>query len=155
MSRSGSGQPDLVTDARADPDHPPTLAFPAVGTTTGPHEAETVPQDERGTNGHAEEGRAAGQVEFEFSLPRDNLAVVRRRIGDALHPHDDDSVHDVQLVTTELAWNACDHANDPRHLLLRREIHPDRGPELVRSVPDATDRVVPGDSRSRHGRPTL
>ncbi|MEU4769789.1 ATP-binding protein [Actinosynnema sp. NPDC023794] len=142
-----------MTDAHADPDHPRHRPFPDIDTTTGSREAKTVTQDERGADGHAEEGRVADQAEFEVSLPCDNLAAVRRRIGDALHPHDDDFVHDVQLVATELASNACDHADDPRYLLLRREIHPDRGPELVVEAHDATpDRtpVVGSSSISPH-----
>ena len=110
---------------------------------SGSGEATTIPQDQRGADGHAEEGRTAGQVEIETSLHCDNLAAVRERIGEALHMHDEDFVHDARLVATELASNACDHADDPRHLMLRREVHPERGPELVVEVCDATPGRTP------------
>ncbi|MBB5958473.1 hypothetical protein FHS29_005081 [Saccharothrix tamanrassetensis] len=112
-------------------------------TAIGSHEATTIANDERGADGHADEGRTTGQVEIEISLHCDNLASVRERIGEALRRHEEDFVHDVRLVATELASNACDHADDPRHLLLRREIHPDRGPELVVEARDATPDRVP------------
>lgn len=132
-----------MTDARSASDLPSTAALPDGDTANGSREATTIPQDERGADGHAEEGRPAGQVEIETSLHCDNLAVVRERIGEVLHAHDADFVHDVQLVATELASNACDHADDPRHLLVRREVHSDRGPELVVEACDATPDRTP------------
>ncbi|WP_447002200.1 ATP-binding protein [Saccharothrix isguenensis] len=132
-----------MTDASSVSDHRSTGNLPDAGTVTGSREAATIPQDERGADGHAEEGRTAGQVEIETSLHCDNLAAVRERIDEALHMHDEDFVQDARLVATELASNACDHADDPRHLMLRREVHPDRGPELVVEVCDATPDRTP------------
>ncbi|MEU7481548.1 ATP-binding protein [Lentzea sp. NPDC042327] len=93
-----------------------------------------------GTRGesHATPGETTGEVAINTSLSCDNLSVVRERIAEALAAHDEDFVVDVQLVATELAANACDHADDPRRLVLRREEHPDRGAELVVEACDAT-----------------
>ncbi|MEU4742062.1 ATP-binding protein [Actinosynnema sp. NPDC023658] len=77
------------------------------------------------------------------SVHCDDLAAVRNRVGEVLHTCDEDFVVDVQLVATELASNACDHADHPRHLLLRTEVHPDRGPELVVEARDATPDRTP------------
>lgn len=132
-----------MTDASFASDQPSTGDLPDAHAETGSRGATTIPQDERDADGHAEEGRTAGEVEIETSLHCDNLAAVRERIGEALHMHDEDFIDDARLVATELASNACDHADDPRHLVLRREVHPDRGPELVVEVCDATPDRIP------------
>ncbi len=143
MGRRGFGQPWSVTDAPRSPaDRPSARALPDAGAAARSHEV-AAPRDERGADGHAEEGRATDQVEIEASLHCDDLASVRRRVGEVLHMHDEDFVHDVQLVATELASNACDHADDPRHIVLRREVHRDRGPELVVEARDATPDRTP------------
>ncbi|MCE6995376.1 ATP-binding protein [Saccharothrix sp. S26] len=103
----------------------------------------TIAHDERGADGHADAGRTTGQVAVDTSVPCDDLAAVRNRIGEVLHTCDEGFVLDVQLVATELASNACDHADHPRHLLLRREVHPERGPELVVEARDATPHRTP------------
>lgn len=143
MGWAGFGQPGPVTDASSASDQPSTGDLPGADTATGSRGATTLPQDERGADGHAEEGWTAGQVEIDTSLQCDNLAAVRERVDEALHMHDEDFVHDARLVATELASNACDHADDPRHLVLRREVHPDRGPELVVEVWDSTPDRIP------------
>ena len=84
------------------------------------------------------EHQAAGDAEIDTSLSCVNLAAVREDIASALKSHGEDFVIDVQLVATELAANACDHAEDPRRLVLRREVHPERGTELVIEASDAT-----------------
>ncbi|WP_434443971.1 ATP-binding protein [Lentzea sp. E54] len=94
---------------------------------------------ERGADGHPAPGRTAGQAEIDTSLHCDNLAAVRERIAEALVGHDDDFVVDVQLVATELAANACDHAEAPRRLVLRREPHD----ELVIEARDASVQRTP------------
>ncbi|MFD4668662.1 ATP-binding protein [Lentzea sp. NPDC058450] len=77
-------------------------------------------------------------MDIDASLNCENLGAVRQRIAEALVRHDEDFVIDVQLVATELAANACDHAEAPRSLKLRREFHAERGAELVIEACDAT-----------------
>ncbi|MGM1064565.1 ATP-binding protein [Saccharothrix sp. Mg75] len=123
-----------------------------MATTTGSHDV-TIAQNQRNVDGRIEGVRTTGQGQVDVSLACEDLAELRKRIGEALHLQNEDFVLDVQLVATELASNACDHAKDPRHLSLRREIHPDRGPELVIEAHDATpDRtpVVGSSSISLH-----
>ncbi|MGM1057988.1 ATP-binding protein [Saccharothrix sp. Mg75] len=126
--------PDGPREGRRPGSATPAPAVPPAGRD---REA-TVPQEERGADGHAKAGRTTDQVPIDTSVVCDDLAAVRHHIGEALHAHDEDFILDVQLVATELASNACDHADDPRYLLLRREVHPDRGPELVVEARDAT-----------------
>ncbi|WNV87869.1 ATP-binding protein [Umezawaea sp. Da 62-37] len=83
------------------------------------------------------------RVEIDTSLRCDNLRAIRDHIAEILTGYDSTFVHDVQLVTTELAANACDHADQPRHLWLRREVHDGRGAELVVEVRDATPERSP------------
>jgi hypothetical protein len=100
----------------------------------------------------APDGDAApGQVEIDTSLSCGNLMTVREEIAEALVGHDEDFVIDVQLVATELAANACDHAEDPRRLVLRREDHAERGAELVVEARDATTSRTPVVGRSSIG----
>ncbi|HEX7308544.1 ATP-binding protein [Lentzea sp.] len=117
----------------------------------GQRQVATLPSGARGVDGHAIPGQSTGEVEIDTSLSCDNLSTVRASIAEALRAHDEDFVLDVQLVATELASNACDHADDPRRLVLRREVHTDRGPELVVEACDATLERTPVVGRSSIG----
>jgi anti-sigma regulatory factor (Ser/Thr protein kinase) len=81
-------------------------------------------------------------IELDESLACDNLAGVRREIERVLTGLDRQLVHDVELVATELASNACDHADDPRQLRLRRE-NEQHGQLLLIEVWDATPDRTP------------
>ncbi|WP_157767712.1 ATP-binding protein [Actinosynnema pretiosum] len=92
---------------------------------------------------HLEPGRTTGRVEVDASLRCENLGAVRARVTELLAGHDRDFVDDVRLVANELAANACDHAEPPRTLVLRREVHDERGAELVVEVSDASPERSP------------
>ncbi|WP_394618893.1 ATP-binding protein [Lentzea sp. JNUCC 0626] len=109
------------------------------------------PRSAAGQNEHLVLDRSTDEVEIDTSLSCDNLSVVREKIAEVLLTHDEDFVADVQLVATELAANACDHADDPRRLVLRREVRPDRGAELVIEARDATVDTAPVLGVSRIG----
>ena len=132
-----------MNDARSNPGHRTARDTPTTDSATGSRDAATIPHDQRSADGQADAGRTTGQVAVDTSVHCDDLATVRNRIGEVLHACDEDFIVDVQLVATELASNACDHADHPRHLLLRREVHPDRGPELVVEARDATPDHTP------------
>lgn len=93
----------------------------------------------------------SGEVTIDRALSCDDLGAVRLRIAEALVRYDEDFVVDVQLVATELAANACDHADDPRSLVLRREVHSERGGELVVEARDASVSRTPVVGVSRLG----
>ncbi|MEU4769805.1 ATP-binding protein [Actinosynnema sp. NPDC023794] len=132
-----------MNNARSKPEHLTAGDTQATDGATGSREATTIPHDERDADGHADAGWTTGQVAVDTTVHCDDLATVRNRIAEVLHRCDDAFILDVQLVATELASNACDHADHPRHLLLRREVHPDRGPELVVEARDATPDRTP------------
>ncbi|ACU37496.1 hypothetical protein Amir_3607 [Actinosynnema mirum DSM 43827] len=96
-----------------------------------------------GRRPHLEPGRTTGRVEVDASLRCENLGAARARVSELLVGHDPDFVDDVRLVATELAANACDHAEPPRTLVLRREVHDERGAELVVEVSDASPERSP------------
>jgi hypothetical protein len=81
-------------------------------------------------------------VELEESLNCANLSAVRGEIKRVLTTFPRDFVHDVQLVAIELAANACDHADDPRHLVLRR-VDQDGNTMLLIEAHDATPERLP------------
>jgi anti-sigma regulatory factor (Ser/Thr protein kinase) len=96
-------------------------------------------------------GPTAGtDLKLQESLRCDNLASVRREIERVLTGMERELVQDVELVATELATNACDHADDPRHLRLRREVTQD-GQTLFIEVWDATPDRAPVVGRSSLG----
>ncbi|MBP2333951.1 anti-sigma regulatory factor (Ser/Thr protein kinase) [Saccharothrix coeruleofusca] len=66
-----------------------------------------------------------------------DLAAMRQRVRAALAELDQDLVQDVELVCTELAANACDHAAGPHHLVLRHGTR-DGLPSVLVEVRDAT-----------------
>jgi anti-sigma regulatory factor (Ser/Thr protein kinase) len=99
---------------------------------------------------------AAGtRLELDEALTCDNLAGVRREIERVLAGMDDELVQDVELVATELAANACDHAEDPRQLRLRRAVEQHDQTLLIEvwdATPDRTPLVgtsTAGDHRGR------
>ncbi|OLR92350.1 ATP-binding protein [Actinokineospora bangkokensis] len=102
-----------------------------------------MPDNALGLDGHHEAGRTTGEVAIDTSLSCEDLAAVRGAIADVLDGRPRGFVGDVQLVATELGANACDHADAPRHLVLRREVHDERGAELVIEVRDATPGRLP------------
>ncbi|MEU5692371.1 ATP-binding protein [Actinosynnema sp. NPDC020468] len=73
-----------------------------------------------------------------------DLARMRRRVAEQLSDLDPEFVQDVELVCTELAANACDHAEGPHLLVLRRHVaevrvevsdgSPDRSPQVGAST---------------------
>jgi anti-sigma regulatory factor (Ser/Thr protein kinase) len=95
----------------------------------------------------SQEPASGTELALDELLSCENLAGVRREIARVLAGTDRDWVRDVQLVATELASNACEHADDPRHLRLCRgtgqhdqtllievwDATPDRSPEVGRS----------------------
>ncbi|GAA3464916.1 ATP-binding protein [Saccharothrix longispora] len=89
-------------------------------------------------------------VALDASPTSDNLAAMRGEIARVLAGSDEEFVQDVQLVATELAANACDHAAAPRHLLLRRE-RAGGGSILVVEVRDGTPDRLPLVGRSTLG----
>jgi anti-sigma regulatory factor (Ser/Thr protein kinase) len=97
----------------------------------------------------------AADTELDESLMCENLAVVRREIERVLTGMDRELVQDVELVATELASNACDHADHPRQLRLRRAVE-QHDQTLLIEVWDATPDLAPvvgtsslGDHRGR------
>jgi anti-sigma regulatory factor (Ser/Thr protein kinase) len=94
---------------------------------------------------------AAGtEFELDESLKCENLAEVRREIERVLTGMSRELVQDVELVATELASNACEHAEDPRHLRLRRAAG-EHDQALLVEVWDATPDRSPVVGSSRLG----
>ncbi len=98
---------------------------------------------------------ADAATELDESLTCDNLAGVRREVERVLTGMDREQVRDVELVATELASNACEHADDPRQLRLRRAVE-QHDQTLLIEVWDATPDRPPvvgtsslGDHRGR------
>lgn len=90
----------------------------------------------------ARHGLAEGEVFLDTSVRFGNLAAVRARIRVLLEAFGDDFVQDVQLVCHELASNACDHADEPHHLRLRRRPR-DGCDDLLVEVQDASVDAAP------------
>ncbi|WNV85551.1 ATP-binding protein [Umezawaea sp. Da 62-37] len=86
--------------------------------------------------------RMGEELTLGISLTCNNLGELRAELRQVLDGMDDDFVDDVQLVCTELAANACDHAEDPRQLVLRRQVQDDRH-ELLIEVHDSTPERTP------------
>ena len=98
---------------------------------------------------------SGAELELDKALTCDNLAGVRREIERVLGGMDRQLVQDVELVATELASNACDHADDPRKLRLRRAVEQHDQTLLIEAW-DATPDRAPvvgtsslGDHRGR------
>ncbi|MFC4852895.1 ATP-binding protein [Actinophytocola glycyrrhizae] len=98
---------------------------------------------------------AGTECDLDESLTCDNLAGVRRKIARVLTGTARELVQDVELVATELASNACEHAEDPRQLRLRRDVT-QHDQTLLIEVWDATPDRTPmvgtsslGDHRGR------
>ena len=98
---------------------------------------------------------ASTELELDRALTCDNLADVRREIERVLSGMDQELVQDVELVATELAANACEHADDPRKLRLRRAVEQHDQTLLIEAW-DATPERTPvvgtsslGDHRGR------
>ena len=95
------------------------------------------------------------ELELDESLTCDDLAGVRREIERVLDGMDRELVQDVELVATELASNACEHADDPRQLRLRKAVEQHDQTLLIEawdSTPDRTPVVgssTVGDHRGR------
>jgi anti-sigma regulatory factor (Ser/Thr protein kinase) len=90
------------------------------------------------------------ELELDESLTCDNLAGVRREIERVLTGVDRELVQDVELVATELASNACDHAEDPRRLRLRRAVE-QHDQTLFIEAWDSTPERTPSVGRSTAG----
>ncbi|MDQ2588319.1 hypothetical protein CKY47_31015 [Saccharothrix yanglingensis] len=97
------------------------------------------PVPDRSSSGH---GLTEDEVFLETSVRFGNLAAVRARIGVLLEAFGEDFVQDVQLVCHELASNACDHADEPHHLRLRRRGR-DGSDDLLVEVQDASADATP------------
>jgi anti-sigma regulatory factor (Ser/Thr protein kinase) len=96
-------------------------------------------------HGEAAQGTASGTdagAALDASLTCENLAAVRGEIRRILADVDRPLVQDVELVATELASNACEHAETPRHLRVRRDVDED-GPALFIEAWDASPNRVP------------
>ncbi len=86
--------------------------------------------------------RSGEEVVLDTSLAHESLSDLRGELRRVLDGMDAAFVDDVQLVCTELATNARDHADDPRHLVLRRQASGDRH-ELLIEVRDSTPDRAP------------
>lgn len=80
---------------------------------------------------------AAAGVVLDMEVDGRDLSAMRQRVRAALEEMDQYFVQDVELVCTELAANACDHAEGPHHLVLRRGTRGGR-PSVVVEVRDST-----------------
>lgn len=91
------------------------------------------------------------ELELDQSLNCANLAHMRSEIGRVLAGTDRALIQDVQLVATELASNACEHADAPRHLRLWQagEQHDHT---LLIEVWDATPNQTPAVGTSSLGK---
>ncbi|GAA3861778.1 hypothetical protein GCM10022243_30050 [Saccharothrix violaceirubra] len=62
-----------------------------------------------------------GTTALDLAVDGANLAGMRRHVAARLDGLAEDLVQDVELVCTELAANACDHAEGPHRLVLHRQ----------------------------------
>ncbi|WP_199439720.1 ATP-binding protein [Umezawaea beigongshangensis] len=94
------------------------------------------------------------QHDFDIGSPEDpRLSELRAWVRDLLADLHSDVVADAELVVTELAANACEHAEGPRSLrLIRRSDEPVVDVEVDDASPDALPRPglsTLGDFRGR------
>jgi anti-sigma regulatory factor (Ser/Thr protein kinase) len=94
----------------------------------------------------AQGGGTAPETDLDVSLNCDNLSGMRAEISRLLAGTEQVLIQDVELVATELASNACEHADDPRRLRLRRDAK-----ELLIEVWDASPDQTPVVGRSSLG----